>query len=119
MIYDTIYAHQDIEDDIKVGVRSMAVSYKSIIRQLLWGLWVALSATLVCCGRLSGFGPAYYVVCVGGAVVSLGCMVGRVELKSSSNCWWWFKHGSCVAGASIATGLLIEYSLRRRVAHGA
>lgn len=28
VVYDTVYAQQDVEDDAKVGVRSMAVQFR-------------------------------------------------------------------------------------------
>ncbi len=38
MIYDTIYAHQDLGDDLRVGIGSLAVRYRDHTKFLLWRL---------------------------------------------------------------------------------
>ncbi|MCJ1405576.1 hypothetical protein MMC11_008804 [Xylographa trunciseda] len=112
MIYDTIYAHQDLKDDRKAGIKSLAVLYGDRTKSLLWQLLALMLAMLIACGTLSEMGISYYVVTVGGSVTSLGLMIGMVELKSSESCWWWFGKGFWYAGGSIAGGLLAEYLLK-------
>ena len=109
MIYDTIYAHQDLKDDIKAGIKSLAVLYGDHTKSLLWRLLILMSACLTASGWLSNMGFMYYLISVGGSVISLGLMIARVELKNSQSCWWWFGNGFWFAGGSIAAGLLVEY----------
>ncbi|KAI4122336.1 MAG: hypothetical protein LQ338_005875 [Usnochroma carphineum] len=109
-MYDTIYAHQDLKDDIKVGIKSLAVLYRERTKSLLWQLLTLMAALLLACGRLSEMDLMYHLVAVGGATLSLGLMVARVDLQSSTSCWWWFSNGFWFAGGSIAAGLLLEYT---------
>ena len=110
MIYDTIYAHQDLEDDIKAGIKSLAVLYRDRTKSLLWQLLALMVGLLIACGRLSELSLIYHVVAVGGATMSLGLMIARVDLKISESCWWWFSNGFWFAGGSITGGLLLEYT---------
>ena len=109
MIYDTVYAHQDLKDDLKAGIKSLAVLYRDRTKVLLWQLLVSMIILLLMCGWLSKMGVIYYVVAVGGTMTSLGLMIGRVDLNSSNSCWWWFGNGFWFTGGFISGGLLLEY----------
>jgi len=109
MIYDTIYAHQDLKDDLKAGIKSLAVLYREQTKSLLWRLLALMVALLAACGWFGAMTCIYYLVAVGGAMASLGFMIAKVDLKSSASCWWWFGKGFWFAGGSIAGGLLAEY----------
>ena len=109
MIYDTIYAHQDLKDDLKAGIKSLAVLYRDRTKVLLWQLLALMTMLLLVCGWLSKMGVIYYVIAVGGSTMSLGSMIARVELKSTDSCWWWFGNGFWFTGGSIVGGLLMEY----------
>jgi len=109
VIYDTIYAHQDLKDDIDAGIKSLAVWSRDGTKFLLWRLLALMAALLIACERLSEMSTVYYLVAVGGATMSLGLMIANVDLKSTESCWWWFGNGFWFPGGSIAGGLLIEY----------
>jgi 4-hydroxybenzoate polyprenyltransferase len=109
MIYDTVYAHQDLKDDLRAGIKTLAVLYRDRTKSLLWQLLALTTAMLIASGRLSQMGMMYYLVAVGGAMISLGLMVAKVDLKSTESCWWWFGNGFWFAGGSITGGLLVEY----------
>lgn len=51
--YDTIYAHQDIEDDIKVGVKSTAIRFGQHNPQWILGFYIA---SCLCFGLALGTG---------------------------------------------------------------
>ncbi|KAL4862871.1 hypothetical protein BDV12DRAFT_178292 [Aspergillus spectabilis] len=108
IIYDTIYAHQDIVDDKKAGIKSLAVLYGAQTKPLLWQLLVAKTALLVMCGRLGEMSVVYYLFAVLGSAASLGVMIWKVDLASNSSCWWWFGNGFWLAGGSIVGGLAME-----------
>ena len=109
MIYDTIYAHQDLSDDLKAGIKSLAVLYRDRTKVLLWQLLASMIILLLMCGWLSRMGVAYYGIAVGGTMMSLGSMIASVDLKSSKSCWWWFRNGFWFTGGFITGGLLLEY----------
>jgi 4-hydroxybenzoate polyprenyltransferase len=112
MIYDTIYAHQDVKDDIKAGIKSLAVLYREQTKVLLWKLLALMVGLLVACGRIGGMGLGYYFIAVGGSVMSLGLMIQKVDLKSTESCWRWLGKGFLFAGSAIGGGLIIEYLSR-------
>ncbi|GAP93182.1 putative family protein [Rosellinia necatrix] len=111
VVYDTIYAHQDLKDDLKVGVKSIAVLFRDQTKVLLWLVLGCMIALLSLAGLLEQMGWQYYIIAAGGSAVSLGAMIANVELKDSASCWWWFRYGFWLAGSSIGGGLLSEYLL--------
>ncbi|KAJ5165821.1 prenyltransferase [Penicillium capsulatum] len=109
VIYDTLYAQQDLQADLKVGIKSLAVLFHGQTKGLLWPLLIAMVASLILCGWASGFGMIYYVLSVGGVVGSLGAMIFMVNLTDTQSCWWWFSKGFWLVGGAISGGLLGEY----------
>lgn len=111
VIYDTIYAFQDVQDDIRVGVKSTAVLFQNQAKPFLWVCLTSLVGLLGSYGRLQQLGAGYYTVAIGGCVASLGAMITNVDLKESASCWWWFRYGFWLAGGSIAGGLLSQINI--------
>ncbi|KAK8040178.1 UbiA prenyltransferase [Apiospora rasikravindrae] len=108
MIYDTIYASQDLTDDVRIGVKSMTVLLRENTSAVLWGLLAVMAVLLSYYGHLTGAGLGYFVITVGGCMLSLGTMIAKVELKSQASCWWWFSVGFWYTGASIVLGMVWE-----------
>ncbi|KAK8085985.1 hypothetical protein PG994_000959 [Apiospora phragmitis] len=111
MIYDTVYASQDLTDDVRIGVKSMTVLLRGNTTAVLWGLLVFMGVLLSYYSRLTEAGLGYFVITVGGCMLSLGTMVAKVQLKDQASCWWWFSVGFWYTGASIALGLLWEWTI--------
>ena len=114
IIYDTIYAHQDIKDDVNAGVKSMAVRFRDSTKLLASSLATVQLALLVSSGWTAGFSPVFFLVSCGGALVALGSMIIRVDLSEPASCAWWFHKGFWFVGGSIAAGLCGEYAVRLR-----
>ena len=110
VLYDTIYAHQDVRDDTRVGIKSMAVKHGA--KTLLAGLAATQVSLLAVTGWIVGAGPIYFLGTCGGAATALATMVWRVRLDRPGNCWWWFKWGCWFTGGSVASGLAGEYWVR-------
>ncbi|KAI1630567.1 UbiA prenyltransferase family-domain-containing protein [Biscogniauxia mediterranea] len=111
IIYDTIYAHQDLKDDLKVGLKSIAVLFGDNTKTLLWLVLSCMITLLYTVGNLEGMGSQFFLIAGGGSALSLGAMISSVKLKDSASCWWWFRYGFWLAGGSIAAGLFSEYVL--------
>ena len=60
--YDTIYALQDREDDLRIGVKSSAIFFGSAVPLAVGVFFVGMLACLIEAGRISGLGIGYYVV---------------------------------------------------------
>ncbi|RYP48690.1 hypothetical protein DL768_005470 [Monosporascus sp. mg162] len=111
ILFDTIYAHQDLADDLKVGVKSLAVLLNGNARPFLWALCGGMGFLLYHSGVHGGMGFPYYLITVGGCILSVGTMVVFVELEDPQSCWKWFSNGFWFTGASIVTGLLANYAV--------
>ncbi len=112
VLYDTIYAHQDVKDDTRIGIKSMAVKHGA--KTILTGLAAVQVSLLAVTGWIIGAGPVYFLGTCGGATTALATMIGRARLDKPENCWWWFKWGCWFTGGSVASGLMGEYWLRWR-----
>lgn len=60
VIYDTMYAMVDREDDLKIGVKSTAILFGEADRLILFVLQVMMFVGLLLLGRELALGPAYY-----------------------------------------------------------
>ncbi|MCJ1436773.1 Para-hydroxybenzoate--polyprenyltransferase, mitochondrial precursor (PHB:polyprenyltransferase) [Xylographa pallens] len=112
MIYDTVYAHQDLKDDLKAGVMSMAVACGGRTREVLTLLSAVEVGLLAVVGYLIGFGPLYFVAAVGGIAAILGTMIVMVDLETPAACMNWFKWTIWLTGAALCTALAGEYVAR-------
>ncbi|KAK4118714.1 4-hydroxybenzoate polyprenyl transferase [Parathielavia appendiculata] len=109
VLYDMIYAHMDIKDDAKAGIKSIALKHDKETKQVLTGLALTQVALLAGAGIATGAGPAFFIGSCGGALVALGVMIKRVNLKNVKDCWWWFVNGCWITGGVITLGLTAEY----------
>ncbi|KAK3897455.1 UbiA prenyltransferase family-domain-containing protein [Staphylotrichum tortipilum] len=112
VLYDMIYAHMDIKDDAKAGIKSIALKHDKETKQVLTGLAITQVALLAGAGIATGAGPAFFIGSCGGALVTLGVMIKRVNLKSVKDCWWWFVNGCWITGGVISAGLAADYLVR-------
>jgi 4-hydroxybenzoate polyprenyltransferase len=109
VLYDMIYAHQDIKDDAKAGIKSIALRHDAQTKQILTGLAVTQITLLAAAGVAAGAGPIFFVGSCGGAAITLAVMIKRVNLKSVKDCWWWFVNGCLLTGGAISAGLAGDY----------
>lgn len=109
VLYDMIYAHMDIKDDAKAGIKSIALKHDKETKAVLTGLAIVQIGLLAAAGTAAGLGPIFFAGSCGCAAVTLGTMISRVKLKDVKNCWWWFKNGAWFTGGGIALGLAGEY----------
>ncbi|KAM6487771.1 prenyltransferase [Trichoderma sp. SZMC 28011] len=112
VLYDMIYAHMDIKDDINAGIKSIALKHEHQTKQVLTGLAIAQVGLLGAAGMAAGAGPIFFLGSCGGALVTLGIMIRRVNLKSVKNCWWWFVNGCWITGGVISIGMAADYVSR-------
>lgn len=111
VLYDFIYAHMDARDDIKAGIKSIALAHDQS-KRLLVGLAAVQVTCLAAAGVAVGAGPAFFMGACGGAVATLGYMIREVKLQSVRDCWWWFVNGCWITGGAISAGLAVDYALR-------
>lgn len=109
VLYDMIYAHMDIRDDAKAGIKSIVLRHERNTKAIMTGLAVAQVGLLAAAGAAAGAGPLFYVGSCGGASATLAVMIRRVNLKDVGNCWWWFRYGCWFTGGAITVGLAGDY----------
>jgi 4-hydroxybenzoate polyprenyltransferase len=109
VLYDMIYAHMDVKDDAKAGIKSMVVRHGHHTKSVLTGLAAAQICLLAAAGTAIGASPIYFIGTCGSAIAALGTMIWKVNLSSVADCWWWFRNGCWFTGGAISLGLLGEY----------
>jgi 4-hydroxybenzoate polyprenyltransferase len=108
--YDTIYAHQDAEDDALIGIKSTALLFGARTRPALmvfYGLAVLLigvALALAGAGWMAWIGLAAFAV-------HLVWQVERLEIGDPQLCLRIFKSNRD-AGLLLATGLLVDAAMR-------
>ncbi|RDW82031.1 hypothetical protein BP6252_03143 [Coleophoma cylindrospora] len=112
VLYDMIYAHMDIKDDAKAGIKSIALRHDKDTKKVLTGLAITQVGLLAAAGAAVGAGPVFYLGSCGGAAVTLATMIKKVNLKNVKDCWWWFVNGCWITGGAITAGLGGDYLVR-------
>jgi 4-hydroxybenzoate polyprenyltransferase len=108
--YDTIYAHQDAEDDALIGVKSTARLFGARTREALmifYGLAVMLIAAALWRGGVHW--PAWLGLAA--FAVHLGWQIRRLEISDPALCLRLFKSNRD-AGLLLFAGLLVDAVMR-------
>ena len=88
--YDTIYAHQDKEDDLIVGVKSSALKLRDKTRPWLFVFYTAAVILIAETGYLVGLSWPFYVALVFSAL-QLFWQAGAVKIDDPPDCLTKFK----------------------------
>ncbi|KAF1820260.1 4-hydroxybenzoate polyprenyl transferase [Dissoconium aciculare CBS 342.82] len=112
MVYDMIYAYQDIRDDVKVGIKSIALAQQKNAKLFMSAVSALQVALLAGAGVAIGASPVYFVGTCGGAATTLAYMIQKVDLTNVKDCGAWFRRGAWFTGGAIAAGLAGEYVTR-------
>ncbi|XP_060204842.1 4-hydroxybenzoate polyprenyltransferase, mitochondrial [Lycium barbarum] len=85
LVYDTIYAHQDKEDDLKVGVKSTALRFGDSTKEWISGFGLACISSLALSGVNANIGWPYYAFLTA-ASGQLAWQILTVDLSSRADC---------------------------------
>lgn len=105
--YDTVYAHQDREDDALIGVRSTARLFAGHTRAFLSACYAATIALLALAGGLAGLSPFFYAALLAPAAL-LAWQVRSIDIEDPAKCLRLFKLNREVGlliGAAILLGV--------------
>lgn len=83
--YDTIYAHQDKEDDAMIGVKSTALKFGANTRPWLRGFYAVTIALMIVAGWAAGLNWPYYAFLAAGAV-HLAWQTTTLDIDSPTDC---------------------------------
>lgn len=107
LIYDTMYAMVDREDDLKINIKSTAILFGARDREIIALLQIAMLSILYCVGLQIGLGVAY----------NLGLLCASVFFiyqqylifhRVKENCFKAFLNNHWF-GASVFVGLALDY----------
>ncbi|KAM7219699.1 UbiA prenyltransferase family domain containing protein [Rhypophila decipiens] len=117
IVYDTIYAHQDIADDERAGVKGMALLFNESgwldTKNFSAILTLAMGGLLTYLGVVSDFGMVYFLGTVGGVLATMAYYIASVDLKVPESCGMWFHRQFWIVGAGYVSGFVGEYMVGR------
>lgn len=106
MIYDTIYAHQDKSDDIKIGVNSTALTFGDKTKKYSHIFNTVMLSSLIVSGISNAESAIYYAAVMGG-FLNTRSIINKVNLNDSESCAQAFKKFQ-LSGWIITLGLSLE-----------
>lgn len=107
LVYDTMYAMVDKEDDLKIGVKSTAILFGDKDREIMAILQLIILALLISIGQMQNLGGFYYA----GLGVAAGLSVYQQKLifnRDRALCFKAFLNSNWF-GLAVFVGLLVDY----------
>jgi 4-hydroxybenzoate polyprenyltransferase len=109
--YDTIYAHQDREDDALIGIKSTALLFGARTKPML-ALFYALAVILVGAAGFAAGAGAVFALGLFAFAAHLAWQIVRLDITDPDRCLALFKSDRN-AGLILFAGLLLDAALRR------
>jgi 4-hydroxybenzoate polyprenyltransferase len=109
--YDTIYAHQDREDDALIGIKSTALLFGERTKPML-ALFYLLAVILLAAAGFSAGGGVVFALGLIAFAAHLAWQIARLDITDPDNCLAVFKSDRD-AGLILFAGLLLDAALRR------
>lgn len=109
LVYDTMYAMVDKDDDLKIGVKSTAILFGNYDRHILGVLQILILLLLFAVGQMQHFGGFYY----SGLVCAVGLSIYQQKLifhREKSACFQAFLNNNWF-GLVIFIGLVLDFLL--------
>jgi 4-hydroxybenzoate polyprenyltransferase len=107
VIYDTMYAMVDREDDLKIGVKSTAILFGEADRAILFILQLMMFAGLFLVGRQAGLHKPYYVSMGIAAVMAL-YQQALIRQREPERCFRAFLNNNWL-GTILFIGIVFDY----------
>ncbi len=110
VIYDTMYAMADRDDDLRIGVKSTAILFGTADLFIIFLLQVVLVIGLLLAGREAGLGLWYQAGVAVGALL-LASQLWQIRGREPDACLRAFRANQHF-GAAIFAGILLDYTFR-------
>lgn len=110
LVYDTMYAMADREDDLRIGVKSTAILFGSADVFIVTALQVTFLLALLLIGMVAGLDGWYQA----GVAISAGLMIYQRVLiadRDPQRCFRAFLNNQHV-GAFVFAGIVLDYTFR-------
>ena len=108
--YDTEYAMVDRDDDLKIGIKTSAITFGRFDVAAIMVCYAVHLAILLVVGRQFGLGLPFLL----GIAVAAGCAVYHYFLirgRERAPCFAAFRHNNYL-GAAVFAGIALDYALR-------
>ena len=104
--YDTIYAHQDREDDALIGIKSTALLFRERTKPML-ALFYALAVALIALAGFSAGAGLIFALGLLAFALHLAWQIARLDVDDPINCLAVFKSNRD-AGLILFAGLVLD-----------
>jgi 4-hydroxybenzoate polyprenyltransferase len=104
--YDTIYAHQDREDDALIGIKSTALLFRERTKPML-ALFYALAVALIALAGFSAGAGLIFALGLLAFALHLAWQIARLDVDNPINCLAVFKSNRD-AGLILFAGLVLD-----------
>jgi 4-hydroxybenzoate polyprenyltransferase len=108
--YDTAYAMVDRDDDLKIGIKTSAITFGRFDVAAIMLCYAGQFAVWLAAGQHFGLGLPFYL----GVAVAAGCAVYHYFLirgRERAPCFAAFRHNNYL-GAAVFAGIVVDYALR-------
>ena len=108
--YDTIYAHQDRDDDALIGIKSTALLFGARTKPML-ALFYGLAVILIGAAGFTAHAGIIFTLGLAAFAAHLGWQIARLDISDPDNCLMLFKSDRD-AGLILFVGLLLDAAAR-------
>jgi 4-hydroxybenzoate polyprenyltransferase len=109
--YDTIYAHQDREDDALIGIKSTALLFGDRTKPML-ALFYGVAVILIAAAGYTAGAGIVFAIGLAAFAAHLGWQIARLDTADPDNCLAVFKSDRD-AGLILFAGLVLDAALGR------
>jgi len=111
MAYDTIYAMMDMEDDLKIGVKSTAIFFGPGVYKALAALYAGFIILLAAAGFLSDQGAVYYITLVAAFIAAMKIVSSIKKNPTRTTAFTGFLANAVIGGVILAA-IITSLNLR-------
>lgn len=108
--YDTAYAMVDRDDDLKIGIKTSAITFGQYDVAAIMLCYAAHLGLLLVCGNMLHMG-VYYLAGIVVAAGIAGYHYTLIRTRERDACFYAFRHNNWL-GAAVFGGVLLDYALR-------
>ena len=108
--YDTEYAMVDRPDDLKIGIKTSAITFGRFDVVAVMLCYAAALGLLAVVGMMTGAGAAYYLGLAAAAAIA-GYHYTLIRTRERADCFKAFRHNNWL-GAAVFAGIFVDQLLR-------